>query len=53
MLNLVNEQSVDEKVYDRLSERMHDRFNLFGSLPYTIKDEWIVDIEILGEKMDG
>lgn len=52
MLNLVNEQSVDEKVYDRLSERMRDRFNLFGSLPDTIKDEWIVDIEILGEKMD-
>ena len=52
MLNLVNEQTVDEKVYDRLSERMHDRFDLFGSLPDTIKDEWIEDIETLGEKMD-
>ncbi len=52
MLNLVNEQTVDEKVYDRLSERMRDRFNLFGSLPDTIKDEWIKDIETLGEKMD-
>lgn len=52
MLNLVNEQTVDEKVYDRLSERMRDRFNLFGSLPDTIKDEWIEDIETLGEKMD-
>ena len=30
MLNLVNEQTVDEKVYERLSERMRDRFNLFG-----------------------
>ena len=38
MLNLVNERTVDEKVYDRLSERMRDRFNLFGSLPDTIKD---------------
>lgn len=52
MLNLVNEQTVDEKVYERLSERMRDRYNLFGSLPDTIKDEWIDDIETLGEKLD-
>jgi superfamily II DNA or RNA helicase len=52
MLNLVNEQTVDERVYERLSERMRDRFNLFGSLPDTIKDEWIEDIETLDEKMD-
>jgi len=52
MLNLVNEQTVDEKVYQRLSERMRNRFDLFGSLPDTIKDEWIDDIETLGEKMD-
>lgn len=52
MLNLVNEQTVDEKVYERLSERMRDRYDLFGSLPDTIKDEWIDDIETLGEKMD-
>ena len=52
MLNLVNEKTVDEKVYDKLSERMQDRYNLFGSLPDTIKDEWIADIETMGEKMD-
>jgi len=52
MLNLVNEQTVDEKVYQRLSERMRNRFDLFGSLPDTIKYEWIDDIETLGEKMD-
>lgn len=52
MLNLVNEQTVDEKVYDKLSERMQDRYSLFGSLPDTIKDEWIEDIETMGEKMD-
>ena len=52
MLNLVNEQTVDEKVYERLSERMRDRYDLFGSLPDTIKDDWIDDIEKLGEKMD-
>jgi len=38
--------------YERLSDRMRDRYNLFGSLPDTIKDEWIEDIETLGEKMD-
>lgn len=52
MLNLVNEQTVDEKVYEKLSERMQDRYNLFGSLPDTIKDEWIENIETMGEKMD-
>ena len=52
MLNLVNEQTVDEKVYERLSERMRDKFNLFGSLPDTIKDDWIDNIETLDEKMD-
>ena len=31
---------------------MKDRYNLFGSLPDTIKDEWIDDIETLDEKMD-
>ena len=52
MLNLVNEQTVDEKIYERLSERMRNRYDLFGSLPDTIKDEWIENIELLGEKMD-
>ena len=32
MLNLVNEQTVDEKIYDRLSERMRNRYDLFGSV---------------------
>jgi SNF2 family DNA or RNA helicase len=52
MLNLVFEQTVDEKIYERLSERMKDRYDLFGSLPDTIKDEWIDDIETLGEQLD-
>ena len=52
MLNLVNEQTVDEKIYERLSGRMRDRFNLFGSVPDTIKTEWIDDFEALGVKMD-
>jgi superfamily II DNA/RNA helicase len=52
MLNLVHQGTVDEKVYERLSERMRNRYDLFGSLPDTIRDEWIDDIETLGEKMD-
>jgi superfamily II DNA or RNA helicase len=52
MLNLVFEQTVDETIYERLSERMRNRYDLFGSLPDTIKDEWIKDIESLGEKLD-
>jgi len=52
MLNLVHQGTVDEKVYARLSERMRNRYDLFGALPDTIKDEWIDDIETLGEKMD-
>lgn len=52
MLNLVFEQTVDEKIYERLSERMKNRYDLFGSLPDTIKDEWIEDIEMLGERLD-
>lgn len=52
MLNLVFEQTVDEKIYERLSERMRGRYDLFGSLPDTIKDEWIDNIETLGERLD-
>ena len=52
MLNLVHQETVDEKVYERLSERMRNRYDLFGGLPDTIKDDWIDDIETLGEKMD-
>lgn len=52
MLNLVFEKTVDEKIYERLSERMKNRYDLFGSLPDTIKDEWIEDIETLGERLD-
>lgn len=33
MANLVYQGTVDERVYDRLSERMKDRYDLLGSLP--------------------
>ena len=52
MLNLVYQNTQDEKVYAVLSERMKDRYDIFGSLPDTIDDEWIEDIEKLDDMMD-
>ena len=49
MLNLVYANTHDEKIYRVLSRRMRDRYDLFGSLPDTIEDEWIQDIEHLDE----
>jgi superfamily II DNA/RNA helicase len=49
MLNLVYAETSDEKVYRALWQRMRDRYDLFGSLPDTIEDEWIGDIEHLQE----
>jgi superfamily II DNA or RNA helicase len=49
MLNLVYANTHDEKIYNALSRRMRDRYDLFGSLPDTIEDEWIQDIEHLDE----
>ena len=49
MLNLVYHDTHDEKVYRALSQRMRDRYDLFGSLPDTIEDDWIEDIENLDE----
>ena len=49
MLNLVYADTSDEKVYRALSQRMRDRYDLFGSLPDTIEDGWIEDIENLDE----
>lgn len=52
MLNLVYQGTQDEKVYAALSRRMKDRYDIFGSLPDTIDDEWIESIEQLEEMMD-
>lgn len=52
MLNLVNQGTVDEKIYERISERMKDKANIFGGIPDTIKADWIDDIENLGKHMD-
>lgn len=52
MLNLVYHETQDEKVYDVLSRRMKDRFDIFGGLPDTIEDDWIEDVEKLDDMMD-
>ena len=52
MLNLVYHDTQDEQVYQVLSRRMKDRYDIFGGLPDTIEDEWIETREKLEEMMD-
>ncbi len=52
MLNLVYSETQDEKVYKVLSERLKDTYDIFGSLPDTIEDDWITSEENLKERMN-
>jgi SNF2 family DNA or RNA helicase len=52
MLNLVYHETQDEKVYQVISRRMKDRYDIFGGLPDTIEDDWIESVEKLEEMMD-
>jgi superfamily II DNA or RNA helicase len=52
MLNLVYHDTQDERIYAALSRRMKDRYDIFGSLPDTIDDEWIEQIDQLEQLMD-
>src|SRR5215475_9392970 len=52
MLNLVYHDTQDEKIYQGLSRRLRDRFDIFGSLPDTIEDDWIESVEKLEAMMD-
>jgi superfamily II DNA or RNA helicase len=52
MLNLVYHDTQDEKVYQVLSRRMKDRYDIFGGLPDTIDDDWIESVAKLEEMMD-
>jgi hypothetical protein len=47
----VAQQAVDEKVYAKLSERMRNRFDIFGTRPDVIEDDWIEDEEKLEERL--
>jgi superfamily II DNA or RNA helicase len=53
MLNLVYADTQDEKIYSVLSERLKDTYDIFGSLPDTIEDEWIDNREKLEERIDA
>ncbi len=52
MLNLVYANTQDERIYNVLSSRLKDTYDIFGSLPDTIEDDWIQDEEELQERMD-
>ena len=52
MLNLVYHETQDEKIYQVLSRRMKDKFDIFGGLPDTIEDDWIENVEKLETMMN-
>lgn len=51
MLNLVYQGTRDEAIYNALSSRMEDVYDIFGSLPDTIEDEWIEDVQSLEQRL--
>jgi hypothetical protein len=55
MLNLLYhgtvQATIDEKVYAKLSVRMRNRFDIFGTLPDVIDDDWIEDEEELEARL--
>jgi len=52
MLNLVYARTRDEDVYSALSRRLKNKFDIFGSLPDTLDDEWIEDTVRMNEEID-
>jgi SNF2 family DNA or RNA helicase len=52
MLNLVYHDTQDEKVYQVVSRRLKDKFDIFGGLPDMIEDESIENVEKLEAMTD-
>ena len=52
MLNLVYQGTRDEDVYRVISQRMKDKYDIFGGLPDAIEDDWIDDEQTLEAEMD-
>ncbi len=52
MLNLVYHDTQDERVYQVVSRRLKDKFDIFGGLPDTIEDDWIESVEKLETMMN-
>jgi hypothetical protein len=48
----VYHETQDEKVYQVISRRLKDKYDIFGGLPETIEDDWIQGVERLEEMMD-
>ena len=51
MANLTYAGTVDEKVYNVLSERLRTTHDLLGTMPETIEADWIEDIENLEDHL--
>ena len=51
-LTLFTPRHRDERVYQVLSQRLSDNFNIFKALLDTIDDEWIDAVEVLGKEID-
>ena len=52
MLNLMYHETRDEDIYQVISKRLKEKFDLFGGLPDTIEDEWVSSVEELEKMMD-
>ena len=50
MLNLTYHETRDEVVYNVISARMQDKYDIFGGLHDCIDDDWIEDIEEFEER---
>lgn len=51
MASLVYQGTVDERIYQRLSERMRDRYDVLGSLPDVIEGAWILSEREVEERL--
>ncbi len=52
MANLVYQDTQDERVFNVISSRFKDKFDIFGGLPSSIEDEWIEDEATLDQQLD-
>ena len=52
MANLVYADTVEQRRYEVLSSRMKDRYDILGSIPDTLDDDWIEDMAELERRFD-
>lgn len=52
VLNLTYHDTQDEKIYEALSRRLKERFELFGSVPDILEAEWISDLHEFEQMLD-